>query len=264
MDVFQTIKKLSGVYPRKILPALVSFLISFSVTLFFVRMIIERTISFDYTNIQSILVFGIGVLVSWIISDVIYQNYRWYTLRLINEEVDPRSVLDLINHSSWSRLLKIVLIKDILTILASLLFIIPGIVVGYALALAPQYYLENEKSTIQQAISHSVKAMQKRGWLYVQIQLRYSWQYIIPIGLYVLFNLNNQANIQIAIDMGQDFIDLVFGMLTGILAIVLLILFVIAVFLEPKKTYMKQLLYVLTTEKGKVLEKELGEQDDAS
>lgn len=262
--MYQTIRKLTGVYSRKVLPETVSFLISFSVMLFSVRMIIERTISFDYTNIQAMLVLGMGILVSWVICDVIYQNYRWYTLRLINKEVDPHGVLDLIIHSSWPRLLKMVLIKDVLIILSSLFFIIPGIIVSYGLALAPQYYLENEPSTIRQAMTHSAKSMQERGWLYLQIQMLYSWPYIIPIGLYILFNLNNQANIQIAIDMGQDFIDLVFGMLTGVLALVLLILFVSAVFLEPKKTYSKQLLYILTTEEGKALEKELGDQDDAS
>lgn len=262
MIVYRIIKKLTAIYPRKILPTIVSFLLSVSIMLFFVRFILERTVSFEFYNVTKMIVLGMGIVVSGLIADIIYQNYRWHIQRLIKNEADPHGVLDLVVHSSWPRLLQIVLVKNLIILLFTTLLIIPGIIAGYALALAPQYYLDNNEMTIREACVKSFKSMKERAFLYMQIQFMYSWSYIIPLGLFVLFYLNNQENVQVAIEMGQDFIDLVFGMLTGVFALVILIFFALAVFLEPKKAYMKQLLYILTTDEGKELEKKLEDQDE--
>lgn len=260
--MYRTIRKLAAVYPRKTLPSIVSFLLTLSAMLFFIRLLVGNTFSLTMENPQAILVSVLGILVATFLCDLLYQNYRWYSLRLIKDEVDPHGVIDLVKHASWPRLIQSVLVKDLLILLGLLLFVLPGILVAYALNLAPQYYLEKQDFTMRQAFSQSIQSMKTRGLVFLQIQLVYSWAYWVPIILFALFNWNNQQNIQIAIEMGQDFVDLVFGMLTGVFALVVLLLFVIALFVEPKKAYMKQLLFILTTEQGEKLEKEFGEEDE--
>lgn len=192
------------------------------------------------------LIFPVLVLLLFILADLLHISYRWFGLELVDykkERVKVNHIFQVFRRSQFMKVLSLVIVRSLIILLWSLLFLFPGIWKAYNYSQAPNILKDNPEISIAEALKQSEKLMQNKWWTYILIQLSFALWYIIPIVLYALFIFNNLDEIAVGIDMGQEGIELIFGMLFGVFFILGLLLIFFSLFVEPRKMISKQIFY---------------------
>lgn len=229
---------------------IVSFVLSLTLSIILIDLVnrvVELENLLTINDLTTLIKIGSLVLITFIISDFFYQNFKLFNLKVLYRKLSSNDerldIAELFKGQYHWKLLCLVVVKAFLILLWSLLLIVPGIVKSYQYSLSSNIILDQPNTNIVNALKESKRLMIGQVFNYFKIQIRYNWAYLIPIFLFVAFVLSNFDNVIIAEEMGNEFISLVYGMLTGVVALIILSLFLMSLYIEPKKAMLKQTFY---------------------
>lgn len=193
--------------------------------------------------------YGLFIVVAvflFILADLLHMSYRWFGLDLVDykkEKLEVKNIFQGLHSKNRKRFIQFVLVRACMIFLWSLLFILPGIWKAYMYSQALNILKDNPTITSMDALKQSEEMMKGNVLKYVLIQVSFAPWYVIPIGLYVLFIVNNLEEIAIGAEMGQEMLEIIFGMLFSVLFMLGIVLIVFALFVEPRKMVSKQVFY---------------------
>ncbi len=109
-------------------------------------------------------VFAVILAIDILIANPLLVGIRRFFLRSLNQKADVKEVTYAFDNGNYVELIKTMFLRDLFTVLWSLLFVVPGIVKSYEYRMIPYLLAEDPYMTKDQAFAESKRMMTGQKW----------------------------------------------------------------------------------------------------
>lgn len=179
----------------------------------------------------------------YITASIFRASYYWFGLDFLKKEEELINIFQGLKKENIKQLMSLVIIKNLLILMWSLLFFIPGIWKAYLYSQAVNNLKTSPELTPLEAINKSQEQMKGLLLDYFILQVTFIPWYVIPITLVVYFFQSNWKEIEIALELGGEAAKLSMSYIMLILVAFGIVLLAFSLYVEPYKMVSKQIFY---------------------
>lgn len=179
-----------------------------------------------------------------LLGDMLYTSFRWFGLDVLDDQ-DPslKGLFQGLLKPGVKKVFQLSLLRVILILAWSLLFIVPGIYKAYMYSQAAINIKRDPSLRPTEAIRLSVEQMKDNRKKYFLLQMSYNIWYLLLAGLLIFMVGTNFFQIITSYQNGGENVQLFFSIIFSAAIMIVALMFIFSIFIEPQRMLSKQAFY---------------------